>query len=112
MKRIAILAAAALALAAHAEFKTGNNLLSDIKGDPMDYVHGNGYVIGVYDATQHVMHCPPPGVTAGQVVDMVRLYLEANPQERHRTADVLVLNVLQRAWPCQQRTQPRGGSSL
>jgi hypothetical protein len=94
---------------AHAEFKTGNQLLSQLRGDTTDYIHAIGYITGVYDTLQGVTHCPPGNVTAGQVTDMVRNYLEANPDNRHNTADRLVGLVLRRAWPCASSS---GGRTL
>lgn len=99
MKHLIILAALAAGIA-HAEFKDGNKLLTQIKGDAMDYVHANGYVIGVYDSLHSIVFCPPNNVTAGQVTDMVKNYLEANPDQRHLSADRHVAKVLGRAWPC------------
>ena len=106
MKRLIILAALC-AGAAHAEFKSGNSLLAQIKGDNIDYIHSVGYVLGVYDTLQGVTHCAPAGITAGQVTDMVKNYLEANPETRHNSADRLIGIVLRLAWPCAQRA-PRG----
>lgn len=102
MKRLLILAAL-LAGSAHAEFKTGNKLLSQINGDLADYANAVGYVTGVYDTLQSITHCPPGGVTAGQITDMVKNYLETNPEMRHNTADRIIGAVLKRAWPCAER---------
>ncbi len=98
MKRFLILAL--LCGSAHAEFKDGNKLLSDLSGSTNDYIHGIGYVMGVYDALQGATHCPPANVTAGQVTDMVKRYMEINPDIRHNTADRIISTVLRRAWPC------------
>lgn len=102
MKRLIIIAALC-AGAAHAEFKSGNTLLAQIKGDNIDYIHANGYVIGVYDTLQGVTHCAPAGVTAGQVTDMVKRYLEASPETRHNSADRLIGIVLRDVWPCAKK---------
>ena len=97
------------ALTAHAEFKDGNNLLNQIKGDTYDYVHAVGYITGVSDATRGVTHCPPSNVSAGQITDMVRLHLESVPSVRHLTADTHVTYVLKKAWPCAE--QKKNGTS-
>lgn len=107
MKRLLILAALC-AGTAHAEFKSGNTLLMQIKGDTTDYIHAIGYVTGVYDTLQGVTHCPPANITAGQVTDMVKNYLEANPETRHNSADRLIGIVLRSAWPCANRNGGRG----
>lgn len=109
MKRIYALALVVCAGNTYAEFKDGNRLLRDLRGDTMDYVHALGYVTGVYDALQHVIHCPPQGVTAGQVGDMVKNFLEENPALRHQSADRHVVAVLRRAWPCADQ---RRGNNL
>lgn len=88
--------------AANAQFYSGNKLLSMLRGDTLDYVNGLGYVLGVADAINGVAYCPPKGVTAGQLVEMVRGYLEATPQIRHFTAESIVTNVLRNAMPCKQ----------
>lgn len=109
MKKL-LLCAALLAGTAHAEFKDGNKLLSQLQGDNMDQSNALGYITGVYDTMLSFTHCPPPNVTAGQVTDMVRNYLTNVPAERHKTGDTIVLHVLKTAWPCAERTTPKGKS--
>ena len=96
-------AAAAIVVAcnAHAEFKTGNELLADLNA-PDFFSRGValGYVMGSFDVGQGLLHCPPTHVTAGQVQDMVRNYLTNIPAERHLSADTLVNKVLKATWPC------------
>lgn len=105
MKRFLILLT--LCGSAHAEFLDGNKLLSDMKGSHGFQMSALGYVMGVADSIQSVTACVPPSVTSGQVLDMVRNYLEANPAIRHFTADVIVTDVLKRAFPCAARTPGR-----
>jgi hypothetical protein len=93
---------------AHAEFKDGNKLLEQLRGDTTAYIHALGYVIGVYDTLQNLTHCPPVNVTAGQIGDMVKNHLEANPDTRHNTADRIVGLVLKNAWPCAAKPSGRG----
>lgn len=107
MKKL-LLTLAFVAGAAHAEFKDGNKLLTEIQGNTTDYIHAIGYVMGVYDTTQGITHCPPRNVTAGQVTDMIKSYLEQYPENRHNTADRIVGLVLRRAWPCASQ----GGRTL
>lgn len=97
------LAAATLwvSLTAHAEFKSGNDLLSDLNAT--DYFSRGvalGYVMGAFDVGQGFLHCPPSHVTAGQVQDMIRNYLTNTPAERHLSADSLINKVLKSVWPC------------
>ena len=94
---------------ARAEFFTGNNLLALLKSNnSMDLVQGLGYVQGVFDSHVKVTICPPPNITAGQVSDMVRNYLDNNPATRNYSADSLISNALRQVWPCANRTPGRG----
>ena len=110
MKKIITIIALFVAASAHAEFKDGNKLLSELNHEVF-YTRGvaMGYIMGVSDAGAGVIHCAPPNVTAGQVQDMVKNYLESTPAMRHWTADVIINYVLKSAWPCPKR---RGGQSL
>ena len=91
---------------AQAEFLDGNMLLSRIHSSNVsDNLVAMGYIQGIFDANQRATHCAPSGsgITVGQVYDMVKHYLEANPSIRHRTADMLVADVFKQVWPCQRR---------
>jgi hypothetical protein len=103
----AILCLALVAGSAQAEFLDGNKLLSDMKGSHGFQMSALGSGMGVADAIQSVTACVPPSVTSGQVLDMVRNYLEANPAVRHLTADMIVTHVLKQAFPCAARTPGR-----
>ena len=61
-----------------------------------------GYVVGVAD-NNAMSICMPPGVSQGQIRDIVKKYLNDNPAQLHRDADVLVLNALQQAFPCPKK---------
>jgi len=94
---------------ASAEFLSGNDLLARINSDEVLHrMFALGYVAGVSDAQQHVISCPSAGVTNGQVRDVVKSYLEANPGIRHKTADMLIADALKQVWPCANRNN-RGG---
>jgi hypothetical protein len=104
MKRLALtlLATASIGVA-HAEFADGNKLLKDMTGDIYDRMHAMGYVVGVFDMGRNVIHCAPNNVTAGQINDMVKNYLDNTPAERHLTGDTIVNRVLKAVWPCAKR---------
>lgn len=104
MKQL-LLIAALVCTSAHAEFKSGNKLLEDMTSSSMNQMNALGYVTGVADALMGITFCMPPTVNAGQVYDMVKLYLENNPANRHNTADRIVNHVLKNVWPCAQRGQ-------
>jgi len=97
---------------ASAEFLTGNDLLSRMNSDEVvQRMFALGYVAGVSDAQQHVFSCPPAGVTNGQVRDVAKSYIEANPGIRHKSADMLVTDALKQVWPCANRNKG-GGTRL
>jgi hypothetical protein len=110
MKRLLILALGpCLTFLAHAEFKDGNKLLSDMNSGHGQQMNAIGYVTGVADTLMGVTYCPPTNMTAGQVYDMTKQYLETYPATRHMSADSIINRVLKSAWPCAER---RGGSNL
>jgi hypothetical protein len=93
-------------MTAHAEFKDGNDLLSDINAqDAFSRGVALGYITGVSDMGMGVVHCPPSNVRAGQLLDMVKNYLTNTPAERHQTADVLVNKVMKLVWPCPAKSR-------
>jgi len=92
---------------AHAEFKDGNKMLAQMNGDFGARMLIMGYVTGVVDALSSVTICAPINLTAGQSVDMVKLYLENNPAIRHFSGDTIINKVMSTMWPCQKK-----GSSL
>lgn len=87
-----------------AEFMTGNNLLEKQRSTSVvENMVALGYVQGVFDATQTAVHCASGAITAGQVNDMVRQYLEMYPSIRHKTADVILTDLFKKTWPCANR---------
>ena len=105
---IALLMVPALA---RAEFFTGNQLLSLLQSREMwDRMQGLGYIQGVFDAHMSVNICPPSGVTAGQVQDMVKNYLENIPATRNRSADLIIRDALKSVWPCSNNRTPSRGA--
>lgn len=103
MKKIFLLAALACT-GAQAEFITGNELLARLNAsDQYDRGVGMGYVMGVFDATYQITHCPPAGVTAGQVRDMIVKTLNTGAEVRHMAADGFITFTLKTAWPCAKK---------
>jgi hypothetical protein len=101
--KIAIVCLALAAGPAHAYFKDGNKLLSELNSNSGSNVlpaTGLGYITGVADALYGITNCPPENVTAGQIRDMVRNYLENTPAVRHLPANQVVSHVLKSVWPC------------
>ena len=104
MKKI-IAAALMLPALVQAEFISGNDLLTRINGEGSTPMYALGYIAGVSDVNYQTNICPPENVNLGQMRDMVRNHLVANPQFRHYSADVIVLHVLKTAFPCKQTGQ-------
>ena len=104
MKKL-LLAAALVCTGAHAEFKDGNKLLSEMNGSHGNQMSAIGYVVGVADALMGITFCGPSTVTAGQLHDMVKQYLEQYPADRHNSADRIINHVLKSAWPCAKKGQ-------
>ena len=99
-----LLAGALLCGSAHAQFFTGNDLLTRLNSDSaMDRVLGMGFIMGVYDATRTIEHCPPSNVTAGQIKDMVAKDLYSGASARHLPAEAFITFTLGAAWPCAKK---------
>ena len=103
MKKLLAIAAL-LCGSAQAQFFTGNDLLARLNSDiPVDRGLGMGFIMGVYDATLLVEHCPPSNVTAGQVRDMVAKNLYSGAAARHLPAEAFITYTLGAAWPCPKK---------
>jgi hypothetical protein len=111
MIKIAMSAALVLLLnvpAAQAVLIEGNELYESCEASDFRWVICMGYVAGVADTLETDRAaggdapkvCIPTQGTRGQVIDVVKLYLERNPQERHLAAAVLVTKALVAAFPC------------
>lgn len=111
MKHALILAACLFAGPASAEFLSGNDLLSLLRSQERhERAAADGYIMGVHDTGRGVLHCSPVTVTMTQVRDMSTQFLTAAAASRHKSADSLVMAVLQEAFPCPKR-QARGGDA-
>ena len=107
MKRI-LLIASLLCTGAQAQFFTGNDLLTRLNSDSnIDKSIGTGFIMGVYDATHSITHCPPEHVTVGQVKDMVIKNLHKGAEARHLAAEMFVSYTLNSAWPCPKKSRGR-----
>ena len=103
-----LLAGALLCSSAHAQFFTGNDLLTRLNSDSaIDRTLGTGFIMGVYDATHSAIHCPPENVTVGQVKDMVLKNLQKGAEARHFAAEAFVTYTLNSAWPCPKKSKGR-----
>lgn len=108
---------------ARAEYVSGNNLLdwcSTARSSQLYYQDSSScreFVVGVHDGVEAAMTlvsryaelenpievlCVPSGVTAGQLAEIVTNYLRANPENRHESANYLVILALMEAYPCRR----------
>lgn len=84
--------------AAGASMVNGNKLMEFI-GEGTG-VAGSAYIIGVYDAYQHILFCVPPGVTGGQLRDVASAFIKGTPARRHEPAHDLITDAFMQHWPC------------
>ena len=104
IKKLVTIAALAMLLGSptsYADFITGNELVeycdeSNLYDTGICY----GYVIGMSDGIDGKVACIPDGVTARQVMSIVKKYLKENPGSLHIGAKFLVSLALMKAFPC------------
>ncbi|MEP5188127.1 MAG: Rap1a/Tai family immunity protein [Marinomonas sp.] len=99
---------------AKADFVDGNELLakcSTPKGDTLFYMHQSyciAYVVGSVDALTSAQTidgfptiiCVPENVSSNQLKDIVLLYLEKHPEDRHLGGSTIVMVAVAKAFPC------------
>jgi hypothetical protein len=86
-------------------FWTGNDLYHSFQSETLE---AHRYVMGVTDSLWLMMEhgfieklfCTPENVEMGQVADVVKLFLEKNPAQRHKVAVQSVVLSLREAFPC------------
>jgi hypothetical protein len=104
MKLIAVALFVFCSSANAASFYTGNDLLRFMQsGVEINRVIALSYVMGAVDMGNKVHLCPSTQVTGGQVQDIVKQYLEQNPSIRHEVADIILIGLFKRLWPCPAR---------
>jgi len=60
-----------------------------------------GYINGVADALLPAgLYCLPTGASAGQVLDVAKLYIQDHPDKRYLPAPQLIVNALKEKFPC------------
>jgi hypothetical protein len=101
---IAIALLAASVTAARAEMIDGNKLLQHCTQQGWGETFCLGFVAGVHDNMRMTLRildespCVPDGVTLGQIKDVTTRYLRKHPENRHKSAAVLVSAALVEAW--------------
>jgi hypothetical protein len=95
-------------MASASEAESGTELYELLASkSPYSRFVGQGYILGVMDATHslnRVWRLPvrwtiPPEVTNGEIFKAVKKYLEQHPNERDKTAYVLINTALGSAFP-------------
>lgn len=103
MKSLVALALAC-SMSAHAEFKDGNKLYSELNSsNEIEWGISLGYIMGMADAYQGILFCPAANVTAGQIRDMTKQYLSASPAIRDKAANELLIGLFSTVWPCKKK---------
>jgi hypothetical protein len=98
---------AAAALSAP-QFETGNRLYANCLGGDSQQRFCEGFIVAVADELRvayasfapKAYLCIPGDVAVQQLKDVVVLYLERHPEERHLSAASLVSTALVDAFPC------------
>jgi len=99
----------ASAMRAAADPPDGNALLANCQEGDNPNAHESttkkgmciGYITGVADALVPAgLYCVQSGATAGDVVDVVKLYIQNHPEKRYMTAPKTVVDALVERYPC------------
>jgi hypothetical protein len=89
---------------ASAQYQSGNDLHKDLNdSSTQSKMYALGYIVGVTDSVLDIAVCIPAGVMQGQLQDVMKNYLHANPQNRDVAAHILVIAALGQHWPCASR---------
>ena len=119
MKKILIVIALSTLIfqSAHAEFKTGNGLVTVwreyAKANAGNSYNDNddgfytGYVAGICDANMRTLFHIPEGATIGQACDVVGKWLDRHPEEWNKPAKQLVVQALKEAFPVHKLTMKK-----
>jgi hypothetical protein len=99
-----------LALPAEAEYLSGAELFdhclsprSSAEATCLGYVAGVADLVIAYETEADPalkQLCIPATATPEKLLDIVRKYLAANPEQRSQTAHLLVFSALRKAFPC------------
>ena len=103
----AVVAVTSVSTSALADFRTGNDLYTECSVGTDDaqwwrQMLCDGYVMGIADANNGITVCESDGMTVGQFVEVVKRYLAAHPESRHRRASDLVSTALAEVFPCRR----------
>ncbi len=114
MRRIALIlmVASAPALGQVNAIQNGNKLYSYMTSSELTLrTYAEGYAAGIADASGGIFavmgyrFCMPISVTDVRLSDIVRLWLERHPEQRHYAASALVVQALSRSLPLRALNQ-------
>lgn len=108
---IAAVTSSGWAFEARADFYDGDQLYEECQSPadtrPISNGFCIGYIAGAYDMLDGLssgagsnLVCLPSNVQTGEMVDVVKAYLQENPDERSKPAMYNVLTALNIAFPC------------
>jgi hypothetical protein len=118
VKLAAALFACFLLVSIPAHSSTGNDLKETCdldQGKFLSHSACTGYILGAVEMTELINAaadrskdkkqfsvCIPAGITYGQIVDVVKKFVDDHPEERHQKASVMVFLAVQHAFPCKK----------
>jgi hypothetical protein len=109
MKKLIFASLLAFSVSSHAEFISGNKLMSLIQSEvSSEKTFAYGYVAGVFDLGYGTTHCAPDNVTIKQITDMTLKLLQTVPEMRERSGDQFVNAVISKTWPCKKQSSSKG----
>lgn len=91
-----------------AAYLSGNKLKAHLDDSSYyDQAFAMAYIVGATDVLEDEDYkyvCIADGVTQGQLKDVVKKYLDENPESLHQEAYVLVYLALSKVWPCKAKS--------
>lgn len=90
---------------ANAYFLDGNEVYSGLDDQSFwKQGYASGYILGVVDAYSQLFIIPP-GATRGQITDVVKNFMNKNPQFRHYPAADIVFEALKASFPLKKKEE-------
>ncbi len=74
-----------------------------LKGNYIESSMYVAYIFGIADEWGGLLVCPSSGVKYRQIIDIVFKYLAEHPEKREKPAFWLIINALQKVWPCHHK---------
>jgi len=112
MLSVTLFSALALPSVTYAQLKTGNDLKNWLDAEsrysngtdrPTDIIHlsqFHGYLWGYSDTAGWRRHCFPEKNTTGQLIGVVRKYIQEHPEQWSDSGEVILRRAYNEAFPC------------